>query len=537
MLIHTPIWFELSQHAQRLQATSLRLLFEHDSQRFQRFSVQAPEIFADFSKNLIDPEVWPVLMQLARQQGVEAKRDAMFRGESINSTEKRPVLHTALRCPKTQTSHPEVHQVLERMKIFCDQVRSGEWRGYDGQPITDIVNIGIGGSDLGPQMVCTALHLFGHSRLQLHFVSNVDGHDLSEVLSKVRPGSTLFIVASKTFTTEETLANARSARAWFLASGASQIEKHFVAVSTNEQEVRAFGIDPDRMFPFWDWVGGRYSLWSAIGLSIMLQIGPKQFDEFLAGAHDMDQHFATAPLETNLPVIMGLLEVWGRNFLGYHSRSIAPYHHALRFFPSYLQQLDMESNGKRVARDGTVLPYQTGAVVWGQTGTNGQHAYFQLLHQGSDIIPVDFIACVQPRHNLLEQHEKLLANCMAQSQALAFGKTAEEVAHDMNAAGISREDVETLLPHRTFPGNRPSTVLLLSALTPRSLGALIALYEHKVMVCGAIWDINSFDQWGVELGKVLARRVQQMMQGEAIAMDASTQGLWNTIQTLKNKTS
>ena len=536
MLIHTPIWFELSQHAQRLQSTSLRLLFEHDSQRFQRFSVQAPEIFADFSKNLIDPEVWPVLMQLARQQGVEAKRDAMFRGESINSTEKRPVLHTALRCPKSQTSRPEVHQVLERMKIFCDRVRTGQWHGYSGQPITDIVNIGIGGSDLGPQMVCVALESFGHPRLRLHFVSNVDGHDLAGVLSKVQPSSTLFVVASKTFTTEETLTNAQSAREWFLSSGGSQLDKHFVAVSTNEAEVRAFGIDPDHMFPFWDWVGGRYSLWSAIGLSIMLYVGSDAFDELLAGAHDMDQHFVSAPLESNLPVVLGLLEVWGRNFLGYHSHSIAPYHHALRFFPAYLQQLDMESNGKRVAMDGTLLPYQTGSVIWGQTGTNGQHAFFQLLHQGTDIIPVDFIACIQPRHTLLRQHEKLLANCLAQSQALAFGKTAQEVAHDMTVAGVPAKEIERLLPHRTFPGNRPSTVLLLQKLSPRSLGALIALYEHKVMVCGAIWDINSFDQWGVELGKVLARRVQQMMQGENIVMDASTQGLWNTIRVKKNKT-
>jgi glucose-6-phosphate isomerase len=415
------------------------------------------------------------------------------------------------------------------MQAFTDRVRSGQWTGCSGKPITDIVNIGIGGSDLGPEMVCRALRPFVHPRLNMHFVSNVDGHDLDAVLSGIDPQTTLFIIASKTFTTRETMMNAQSARAWFLERGnEADLPKHFVAVSTNTTAVSEFGIDPENMFPFWDWVGGRYSVWSAIGLSVALAIGFERFREFLAGAHAMDRHFRTAPLEQNMPAILALVGFWNRNFLGGASVSIAPYHQDLSRFPAYLQQLEMESNGKRVALDGGALDVATCPVIWGDVGTNGQHAYFQLLHQGVDVTPVDFIAALKPSHGLSGHHSVLLANCFAQSEAFMKGKTGDEVRAEMRAQGLPDAEIEALIPHRTFPGNRPSNTILMDALTPSALGALIALYEHKVFVQGALWGINSFDQWGVELGKVLAKNIEAELAGDARpdAHDSSTNALF-----------
>jgi glucose-6-phosphate isomerase len=463
-----------------------------------------------------------LLMALAREREVEERRDAMFAGEKINTTEHRPVLHVALRAPRTETLlvdgqnvMPEVHAVLDHIQAFSDRIRSGQWLGCSGKPITDIVNIGIGGSDLGPEMVCRALRSFVHPRLTTHFVSNVDGHDLDAVLAKVHPETTLFIIASKTFTTRETMMNAQSARAWFLnARKEADLPKHFVAVSTNTSAVRQFGIDPENMFPFWDWVGGRYSVWSAVGLSVALAIGFERFAELLAGAHAMDQHFRNAPLEQNMPVILALIGIWNRNFLGSASLSIAPYHQDLNQFPAYLQQLEMESNGKRVALDGSTLNAKSCPLIWGDVGTNGQHAYFQLLHQGTDVTPVDFIAALKASHALPGHHSVLLANCFAQSEAFMKGKTADEVRAEMRAQGLPEAEIETLIPHRTFPGNRPSNTILMDALTPSSLGALIALYEHKVFVQGVLWGINSFDQWGVELGKVMAKNIEAELAEE-----------------------
>jgi glucose-6-phosphate isomerase len=417
---------------------------------------------------------------------------------------------------------------LDRIKAFSDRVRSGEWLGYSGTPITDIVNIGIGGSDLGPEMVCRALRPFTHPRLTTHFVSNVDAHDLDAVLAKVNAETTLFIIASKTFTTRETMMNAQSARSWFLTAGKeADLARHFVAVSTNTRAVREFGIDTANMFPFWDWVGGRYSVWSAIGLSVALAIGFDQFTEFLAGARTMDQHFRSAPLEQNMPVILALVGMWNRNFLGAASVSIAPYHQDLNRFPAYLQQLEMESNGKRVALDGSPLEIKTCPIIWGDVGTNGQHAYFQLLHQGTDVTPVDFIAALKPSHGMAGHHAVLMANCFAQSEAFMKGKTADEVRADMRAQGLPEAEMDALIPHRTFPGNRPSNTILMDALTPSTLGALIALYEHKVFVQGVLWGINSFDQWGVELGKVLAKNIEAELAGQPRpdAHDSSTNGL------------
>jgi glucose-6-phosphate isomerase len=418
--------------------------------------------------------------------------------------------------------------VLDQMKTFTERVRSGNWTGRTGKAITDVVNIGIGGSDLGPKMACQALRSFVHPRLTMHFVSNVDGHDLDAVLKKTNPDTTLFIIASKTFTTLETMMNAQSARAWLLRNGSeSDLPKHFAAVSTNTEAVKAFGIDPENMFPFWDWVGGRYSVWSAIGLSLALAIGFEHFSQFLAGAHAMDRHFRTAPLEQNMPAILALIGVWQRNFFNSTSISIAPYHQDLRYFPSYLQQLEMESNGKRVAADGTPLSIASCPVIWGDVGTNGQHAYFQLLHQGTDVIPVDFIAALKPGHELPGHHAALLANCFAQSEAFMRGKTPEQVRADIDAGNATDPDVDYLVSHKTFPGNRPSNTILMDALTPATLGALIALYEHKTFVQGLLWGVNSFDQWGVELGKVLAKNIESELTGTVHPdlHDGSTNGL------------
>lgn len=534
-LTSTAAFKALQQHHLETKNRQLRDLFSRDAARFATFSIEAAGLFLDYSKNPIDAKTVSLLTALAREAQVEARRDAMFAGEKINSTERRAALHTALRAPRDtrlmldgRDIVSDVHAVLDHMASFSERIRGGQWRGYDGQEITDIVNIGIGGSFLGPKMACEALRAFSHPRLGMHFVSNVDGHDLDAVLHKINPATTLFIISSKTFSTSETMANAQSARAWFLTHAAeSELPRHFVAVSTHLERVQAFGIAPENMFPFWDWVGGRYSIWSAIGLALILAIGMTAFKELLAGAHAMDRHFQQALLEKNLPVMLALIGIWNRNFHGSHSISIAPYHQNLCFFPGYLQQLEMESNGKRVKLDGSAADVASCPIVWGDVGTNGQHAYFQLLHQGMEVTPVDFIAVLKPHHALPGHQTLLLANCFAQSEALMRGKNADEVRQEMVEQGLPADEIETLLPHRIFPGNRPSNTILMNALTPGTLGALIALYEHKVFVQGAIWGINSFDQWGVELGKVLAQNIatELAQQAKPELHDSSTNGL------------
>lgn len=534
-LTATAAFQALQQHHTENKDRQVRHLFAQDPARFSKLSAEGAGLFLDYSKNIVDDKTMTLLYALARETQVEMQRDAMFTGQEVNRTEHRAVLHTALRKPRNeklmlaqQDIVPEIHAVLDRMAAFSEGVRSGAWRGYDDREITDVVNIGIGGSYLGPKMTCQALRSFAHPRLNTHFVSNVDGHDLDALLTRVNPATTLFIIASKGFNTAETMMNAQSARAWFLRHAKeSDLSKHFVAVSTHLDAVQAFGIAPENMFPFWDWVGGRYSVWSAIGLALMLSIGPECFRQFLAGAHAMDQHFQQAPLEENLPVILALIGIWNRNFIGSSSISIAPYHQDLRLFPGYLQQLEMESNGKSIQVDGSKTSTTTCPIIWGDVGTNGQHAYFQLLHQGTDIMAVDFIAALKPTH-ALEQHQVLLlANCFAQSEAFMRGKNADEVRADMQAQGLPAAEIEKLLPHRIFPGNRPSNTILMESLNPHALGALIALYEHKVFVQGAIWGINSFDQWGVELGKILAKNIAAELNGPAKPEqhDSSTNGL------------
>jgi glucose-6-phosphate isomerase len=528
----------LLAHYAAIKDLSLRELFAANPHRFEQFSLKAAGLFLDYAKNNVTAASMSHLFALARECQIEARRDAMFAGTKINTTENRAVLHTALRAPRLpaleldgQQVSADVHAVLQRIQTFSAEIRSGAWRGYRGKSITDIVNIGIGGSDLGPKMACQALRPYQQTDLNLHFVSNVDGDDLDAVLRQIDPQTTLFVIASKTFTTAETMMNAHSARNWFLQSAddaqESDLRKHFVAVSTNVKGVTAFGIDAANMFPFWNWVGGRYSVWSSIGLSVALAIGFDRFSEFLAGAHAMDQHFQNAPLEQNMPVIMALLGIWYRNFFDYRSVSIAPYHQDLGNFPSYLQQLEMESNGKRVSLDGGTLNTASCPIIWGNAGTNGQHAYFQLLHQGTDITPVDFIATLTASHHLPGHQAALLANCFAQSEALMRGKYADEVQAEMQAKGMTAGQIAALLPHRTFPGNRPSNTILMEALTPANLGALIAAYEHKVFVQGVIWDVNSFDQWGVELGKVLASHILNELTAAPAPQshDSSTNGL------------
>jgi glucose-6-phosphate isomerase len=534
-LTSTASFQALAQHANTAKSWQMRDLFAEDPDRFERFSDEAAGLFLDYSKNRLDGRTLELLVALAHERGLEARRDAMFAGEKINNTENRAVLHTALRAPRGATLtvdgqevNADIHAVLDRVKTFTDAVRSGEWLGHTGKPITDIVNIGIGGSDLGPKMVVLALRHYAHPRLRMHFVSNVDGHDMDAALSQVDPETTLFIVASKTFTTAETMMNAQTARAWFLQHASEEaLAKHFVAVSTNTEAIKTFGIDPANMFPFWDWVGGRYSVWSAIGLPVALAVGFGYFKDFLAGAHELDEHFRSAPLEQNLPTLLALIGFWNRQFLDCASVSIAPYHQDLNRFPAYLQQLDMESNGKRVTRDGQPVDTPTCPAIWGECGTNGQHAYFQLLHQGTDVTPMDFIAALRPAHEMDNHHTALLANCFAQSEAFMKGKTAEEVRADLQAQGLAPEEIDRLTPHKTFPGNRPSNTILMERLTPSTLGALIALYEHKTFVQGVLWDVNSFDQWGVELGKVLAKKIEAELAGEAAPgqHDSSTNGL------------
>jgi glucose-6-phosphate isomerase len=517
----TVAWQALQGHFEAHgRALDLREAFARDPARFEQFSVQAPEVWADLSKNRWDATTRRLLNELAQACGLAAKRDAMLAGEPINSTEGRAVLHTALRAPRGQGPFSdEVHEVLERVLAFAEQVRDTARSG-----ITDVVNIGIGGSDLGPQMAVPALQAVAQPGLRLHFVSNVDGHDIMPVLQQLDPARTLFIVASKTFTTQETLANALVARQWFLDHGGTDTARHFVGVTTNIAAAAQFGIS--KTFGFWDWVGGRYSLWSAIGLPLAIAIGAEHFRAFLGGAHAMDRHFADTPLFANLPVQLGLLDVWYRNFHGFGSRSVAPYHQGLKRLPAYLQQLEMESNGKQVDSEGRPLRLATSPVVWGEPGTNGQHAYFQMLHQGTDVIPVEFIAVKHPTHGHPDLHTKLLANCLAQSQALMLGKTAEQAEAEAAPTASATLDRAVLAQHRSFPGNRPSTTLMLDTLTPRALGALIALYEHRVFVSGAIWGINSFDQWGVELGKALCNQLlPRFASGDSRGLDASTAGL------------
>jgi glucose-6-phosphate isomerase len=526
----TSAWQALEQHATGLRGVHLRELFASDPGRAERFTGEAAGLFLDFSKNRITDETLRLLLALAEEREVPERRDAMFAGEHINVTENRAVLHVALRMPRERSLVvdgvdvvAEVHEVLDRMAEFADAVRSGEWKGFTGKPIANVVNIGIGGSDLGPVMAYRALRHYSRRDMTFHFVSNVDGTDFVEATRDLDPEATLFVVSSKTFTTLETMTNAHTARQWLLeglGGDESAIARHFVAVSTNLEGVAEFGIDPANAFGFWDWVGGRYSMDSAIGLSTMVAIGPDRFRELLAGFHAMDEHFRTAPLDASLPVLMGLLAVWYTDFFGAQTVAVLPYDQYLERFPAYLQQLTMESNGKSVRLDSTPVDVDTGQIYWGEPGTNGQHSFYQLIHQGTRLIPCDFICFAEPLNEVGRHHDLLVANVFAQAEALAFGKTAEQVA----AEGTP----DWLVPHRTFPGNRPSNVLMGERLTPEALGSLVALYEHSVFTQGTIWSINSFDQWGVELGKVLAQRIVPELESAnepELAHDASTNAL------------
>ncbi|WP_349357614.1 glucose-6-phosphate isomerase [Stappia sp.] len=529
------IWSMLARDAEQAAQHGIRALFEADPDRFSRFSVELDDLLVDFSKLSWTHDSRARLLDLARACDVEGRRDAMVSGAAINETERRAVLHVALRNRTDAPIHvdgrdvmPGVRETLLRLGGFADAVRSGMVGGHRGAPFTDVVNIGIGGSDLGPAMACRALVPYADGP-RLHFVSNVDGAHIADTLAGLDPARTLFVVASKTFTTVETMTNAATARAWLVAAlGEAAVTDHFAAVSTARDKVEAFGIAPERVFGFWDWVGGRYSVWSAIGLPVMLAVGPERFADFLAGAQDMDRHFRTAPLETNLPVLLGLAGIWHRNLLGYPTRAVVPYDQRLARLPAYLQQLDMESNGKRVTLAGDAVMRDTGPVVWGEPGTNGQHAFFQLLHQGTQIVPCEFIVAAEGHEpHLRAHHDLLLANCLAQSEALMRGRAREETEALLRAAGKSEAEVARLAPHMTFPGNRPSITLIHDKLTPHALGRLLALYEHRVFVEGLIWGIDSFDQWGVELGKTLAGELLPILKGQAPAADrdGSTQGL------------
>jgi glucose-6-phosphate isomerase len=541
--LNIPEWQSLVRHYSDLKYLSMREQFVLDSGRVESFSVESGELLLDYSKNRVTTETMEKLIALAESVDMKGWIDRMYSGEAINNTEGRAVLHIALR-NRSNTPilvdgvdvMPGVNRVLEQMKAFCDSVHTGKWLGFSDKKITDIVNIGIGGSDLGPAMICDALEPYGIDGMKVHFVSNVDGTDLSTTLEKLNPETTLFVVASKTFTTQETLTNAQSARTWFLKQGSQEdVAKHFVAVSTNATAVANFGIDTNNMFEIWDWVGGRYSLWSAIGLPIALYIGMENFERLLDGAHEMDNHFKDQPLSENMPVIMGMLGIWYTNFFGSQTHAIVPYDHSLARFPSHMQQLDMESNGKVTNRQGQRLSYKTGPVIWGTPGTNGQHAYFQLIHQGTQLIPVDFVLPVNSHYPECDHQSILLANGLAQSEALMRGKNAEEVRQELVEEGFEGKELEALLPHKVFPGNRPSNTLIFPKLTPEMLGQLVALYEHKVFVQGTVWNINSFDQWGVELGKQLAKAILPDLQSdqEIAVHDSSTTNLINLIRKLR----
>ena len=535
-----PAWLALAAHHPGASALHMRDLFAADPGRFGRFSLRLGDLLLDYSKNRVTEKTLHLLLDLARQCDVEGWRDRMFAGERINTTEGRAVLHTALRNRGNRPVivdgvdvMPAVNRVLARMRSFSAAVRSGDWRGATGQPVTDVVNIGIGGSDLGPAMAALALTPYHQPGLRLHFVSNVDGTAIAEALKVCRPDSTLFIVASKTFTTQETLTNARTARDWLVrALGEAAVARHFVALSTNAPEVAAFGIDTANMFEFWDWVGGRYSLWSAIGLPLAVAIGMDRFEEMLAGAHAMDEHFRDAPLDRNMPVILALLGVWYADFFGAAAHAVLPYDQYLARLPAYLQQADMESNGKSVTRDGQPVDYATGPILFGEPGTNGQHAFYQLIHQGTRMVPCDFLAAAQSHNPLGEHHPILLSNFLAQTEALMRGKTAAEVRAELAAQGLSGAALAAAVPHRVFEGNRPTNSLLYRRLDPFTLGLLVALYEHKIFVQGVIWGVDSFDQWGVELGKQLAKAILPKLSasGPAAGSDASTDGLINAIR-------
>ena len=541
--IETAAWKKLEMIFLTLQATHMRELFQEDPERFQKFSLQFEDILVDFSKNILNEEAFRLLLSLAHEVELKNGIEAMFNGERINQTENRSVLHVALRNRSNnpmlvngEDVMPEVKGVLEQMRVFSDRLHSGSWRGYSGKPIRSIVNIGIGGSDLGPVMVTEALRPYW-SGITPFFVSNVDGTHIAETLKKVDPETTLFIIASKTFTTQETMTNAETARAWFLdrTQNQGEVAKHFVAVSTNQDAVTAFGIAPENMFVFWDWVGGRYSLWSSIGLSIVCTIGYENFIQLLEGGHAMDKHFRDSPFEKNVPVVLALIGIWYNNFFGAGSEAILPYDQYLHRFAAYFQQGNMESNGKSADRNGNPVMYQTGPVIWGEPGTNGQHAFYQLIHQGTKMVPCDFLAPAISHNPLGDHHDKLLSNFFAQTEALMHGKTAEAVSSELSKAGMSDGDISFHTPFRVFEGNKPSNTILFKKLTPRTLGSLIALYEHKIFVQGVIWNIFSFDQWGVELGKVLAKKILPELgtPGQVTAHDGSTNGLINYFKRLK----
>lgn len=534
----TAAWKELQAHADVMAGSTIKQLFEQDSERFATFSIQFHDILLDYSKNRMTAETLDKLVALAEECGVAEGIAGMFAGDKINATENRAVLHTALRNRSERAVlvdgedvMPKVKTELAKMKAFCEQIHSGAWKGYTGKPINTVVNIGIGGSDLGPVMVTETLKPYWDKGITPYFVSNVDGTHIAETLKQVDPETTLFLIASKTFTTQETMTNAHSAKAWFLeaAGDESQVAKHFAALSTNQSAVEAFGIDPANMFEFWDWVGGRYSLWSAIGLSIALTVGYDRFEDLLLGAHDMDEHFRTAPLKGNIPVLLALIGLWYGNFFGADSEAILPYDQYMHRFAAYFQQGNMESNGKYVARDGSSVNYQTGPIIWGEPGTNGQHAFYQLIHQGTKLIPCDFLAPAISFNPLADHHDKLLANFFAQTEALAFGKTREQVEAEFVAAGKDLADVADLIPHKVFEGNRPTNSILFKQMSPRVLGQLVAMYEHKIFVQGVIWNIFSFDQWGVELGKQLANQIlpELTADSDVASHDSSTNGLIN----------
>lgn len=529
---------KLKTHHKTISQKHLKTLFEEDTDRHKKFSIRFGDILLDYSKNRISSRTRSYLVQLAEEAGLAQAIEAMFTGEKINVTEDRAVLHTALRNRSNEPVlvdgkdvMPDVNEVLAKMKDFSTRVRSGAWKGYTGKEITDIVNIGIGGSDLGPVMVTEALKAYAKNGLDVHFVSNVDGTHIAETVKALNPETTLFMIASKTFTTQETMANAHSARSWFLekASDEEHVKKHFVAISTNRTEVEKFGIDPENMFGFWDWVGGRYSLWSAIGLSIACYVGFQNFEQLLAGAHEMDKHFRTTKFERNIPVILALIGIWYNDFFDAQTQAILPYDQYLHRFAAYFQQGDMESNGKSTGRDGKPVGYQTGPVIWGEPGTNGQHAFYQLIHQGTKLIPCDFIAPAVSHNPLGEHHKMLLSNFFAQTEALMNGKTDEEVRAELKAAGKSDAEIEQIAPFKVFSGNRPTNSILVKKITPKVLGSLIAMYEHKIFVQGVIWNIYSFDQWGVELGKQLANRIYPELQNDwpVSNHDSSTNGLIN----------
>jgi len=539
----TSAWSKLVALSQKHQNLSIVELFDQKD-RFERYSRSLEDILVDFSKNRIPDEVFEALLQLAQETALPQAIESMFTGQAINQTENRAVLHTALRNRSNtpvyvdgQDVMPEVNQVLSQMKAFATQIHQGTWLGYTGKPITALVNIGIGGSDLGPVMVTEALKAYQSPKLKLHFVSNVDGTHIAETLKEVDPETTLFFIASKTFTTQETMTNAHSARTWFLehAQDEKAIAKHFVALSTNSESVRAFGIDPQNMFAFWDWVGGRYSLWSAIGLPIACAIGFDRFEELLSGAHSMDLHFRTTPLDQNIPVILALVGIWNTNFMGASSEAILPYDQYLHRFAAYFQQGNMESNGKYVGRDGKKVNYPTGPIIWGEPGTNGQHAFYQLIHQGTHLIPCDFIAPARSHNPIGDHHVKLLSNFFAQTEALMKGKSLPEVVAEMRKAGKSEEEIQRIAPHRVFEGNRPTNSILVKQITPYTLGQLVALYEHKIAAQGIIWNIFSFDQWGVELGKVLANGILPELTDDVKveSHDSSTNGLINAYKSMR----